>query len=261
MRRSTTKYVLSVGLLSFGTLALTPSCADNNSSLFVLGVIATDASACVAKNDTASPMLAAGTLDTAFATSYTAFVLVGNQLTQRGSREQLRTETSRISLRGAEVTLTTLDGKELGRYSTVGTGFIDASQGDSPAYAAMAVNVIPPFLGMMLKDELGPKQPAKVVLAKIRVFGDTLGNTSVTSSELDFPINVCAGCLVKYDTPDPMSPDAYRCPAAASSAMTTTAAAPCAFGQDKTFSCTTCAGAYPICRDPGLNDSFTKPTP
>ena len=255
MRRSTTKYVLSVGLLSFSTLALTPSCADNNSSLFVLGVIAIDASACIAKNDTSSPMLAEGTLDTAFATSYTAFLLVGNQLTQRGSREQLRTETSRISLRGAEVTLTTLDGKQIGNYSTVGTGFIDASQGDSPAYAAMAVNVIPPALGSS-----AAVKAARVVLAKIRVFGDTLGNTSITSSELDFPINICEGCLVKYDTFDPAFPDSYMCPAASSKSVATDAA-PCAVGQDKPFSCTSCAGAYPLCKDPGLNPSYTPAKP
>lgn len=255
MRRSTTKNLLSVGLLTLGSLALTPSCADNNSSLFVIGVIALDASACVAKNDTSSPMLAAGTLDTAFANSYTAFVLVGNQLTQRGSREQLRTETSRISLRGAEVTLTTLDGKELGTYSTVGTGFVDASQGDAPSYAAMAVNVIPPALGSS-----AAVKAARVVLAKIRVFGDTLGNTSITSSELDFPINICEGCLINYDTADPLSPDAFRCSAAGSTA-TTTETEPCAFGQDKKFSCTTCAAAYEICRDPAVNPSFTPATP
>jgi hypothetical protein len=247
MRRSTTKNLLSVGLLTLGTLALTPSCADNNSSLFVIGVIALDASACVAKNDTSSPMLASGTLDTVFANSYTAFVLVGNQLTQRGSREQLRTETSRISLRGAEVTLTTLDGKELGTYSTVGTGFVDASQGDAPAYAAMAVNVIPPALGSS-----AAVKAARVVLAKIRVFGDTLGNTSITSSELDFPINICEGCLVVYDTFDPALGE---CPAVGSNAVSSDAA-PCSVGQDKRFSCTTCASAYDLCKDPANNPSY-----
>ena len=247
MRRSTTKYLLSVGLLSFGSLALIPSCADNNSSLFLIGVIDTNSSACVAKNDTTSAMLPYGTLDVAFSTSYTAAVLVGNQLTERGDREQLRTETSRISLRGAEITLTTLDGKVLGNYSTVGTGFVNASAGDAPSYAAMAVNVIPPALGssQAVRD-------ARVVLAKIRVFGDTLGNTSITSSELDFPINICQGCLVQYDTLDPAT---GHCPVPAA-ATQTTEAPPCALGQDRNISCTTCAAAYPLCGDPGLNPSY-----
>ena len=33
----------------------------------------------------------------------TPALIVGNQLTQRGSRERLRTETSKVALKGAEV--------------------------------------------------------------------------------------------------------------------------------------------------------------
>ena len=256
MRRSTTKYLLSVGLLSFGSLALTPSCADNNSSLFVVGVINIDSSTCVAKADTTVVLQADGTLDTAFTSSYTAFVLVGNQLTQRGSREQLRTETSRISLRGAEVTLTTLDGRELGNYSTVGTGFVDASTGDVASYGAMAVNIIPPALGT--SDTV---KNARVVLAKIRVFGETLGGTSITSSELDFPINICEGCLVRYpaDSRDPVS-TTYQCATSTTTTQTTTAA-PCVLGQDAPINCIFCSAAYPLCKDPGQNPSYTPVTP
>lgn len=256
MRRSTTKYLLSVGLLSLGSLALTPSCADNNSSLFVLGVINIDSSTCIAKADTTATILPNGTLDTAFLSSYTAWVLVGNQLTQRGSREQLRTETSRISLRGAEVTLTTLDGRELGNYSTVGTGFVDASTGDVASYGAMAVNIIPPALGTsdVVKN-------ARVVLAKIRVFGETLGGTSITSSELDFPINVCEGCLVQYPTAsrDPTSPT-YQCATSTTTSQTTTAP-PCVLGQDAPINCIFCSGSYKLCVDPNENHSYTPVTP
>ncbi|HEY0466114.1 MAG TPA: hypothetical protein VGC79_18015, partial [Polyangiaceae bacterium] len=132
MRRSTTKTLLPALLLTLGSLPLIPSCADNNSSMFVVGVIALDPATCVAKPDTSATFLPGGIMDVAFTQSYTGFVLVGNQLTERGSREQLRTETSHVALRGAEVTLTTLDGKTLGNYSTVGTGFVNAAAGDVP---------------------------------------------------------------------------------------------------------------------------------
>ncbi|MET0792452.1 MAG: hypothetical protein ABW061_13105, partial [Polyangiaceae bacterium] len=263
--RSATNYLLSVGLLGLGTLALTSSCADNNSSLFVIGVIDTNSTSCVAKADTTVGFLANGTMDVLFTSSYTASVLVGNQLTQRGSREQLRTETSRISLRGAEVTLTTLDGRDLGigigSYSTVGTGFVDASAGDVPSYASMAVNVIPP----LSRDRIDALLSAtSVVLAKIRVFGDTLGNVSITSSELDFPINICEGCLVRYpaDAADPLQGAnmPYKCTTAASTTQTTDVA-PCVLGQDAAFSCTFCSAAYDECRDPKLNKSYTPATP
>jgi len=258
MRRSTTKSLLPALLLTLGSLPLIPSCADNNSSMFVVGVLALDKTTCVAKADNSSAILAGGVMDVAFTQSYTGFVLVGNQLTERGSREQLRTETSRVALRGAEVTLTTLDGKVLGNYSTVGTGFVDASAGDVPAYAAMSVNIIPSALGgneALLN--------AGAVVAKIRVFGDTLGNIAVTSSELDFPIRVCKGCLVAYPTSaaDPSVPvgSPYKCTTAASTTDTTSEAVPCIVGQDDSFSCTACSASLELCRDPTQNPSYGTP--
>jgi hypothetical protein len=253
MRRSTPKSLLPAILLTLGSLPLIPSCADNNSSLFVVGVIALDPSTCVAKPDNTAVMLPGGIMDVRFTQSYTAFLLVGNQLTQRGSREQLRTETSRISLRGAEVTLTTLDGKAIGNYSTVGTGFVHNASGDVPSYAAMAVNIIPSALAT--SDAV---LNAGTVLAKIRVFGDTLGNVPITSSELDFPIRVCDGCLVTYPSTaaDPAAPaGTYKCSTAAST-VTTDEARPCVVGQDQSFPCTACSAALDLCRDPALNPSY-----
>src|SRR6202012_4020189 len=113
MSRPTIKTLLSASTLLLGTMLLTPSCADNNSSLFIVGVFDVGQSSCIAKPDNTGPFLASGTLDTLFAQGYTAVLVVGNQLTEEGSTEQLRTETSRVSLRGAEITLTTLDGKAL----------------------------------------------------------------------------------------------------------------------------------------------------
>jgi hypothetical protein len=197
-------------------------------------------------------------MDVAFTQSYTAFVLVGNQLTERGSREQLRTETSRVALRGAEVTLTTLDGRTLGNYSTVGTGFVNAASGDVPSYAAMSVNIIPSALGSNANVIA-----AGAVVAKIRVFGDTLGNTAVTSSELDFPIRICEGCLVTYPSTAAdvvAGSDKYLCTKAASATQTTTDTPPCIVGQDQSFPCTACSAALDLCRDPAQNPSY-GPTP
>jgi hypothetical protein len=255
MRSTFSNSLRTAFALTLGALFFTPSCADNNSSLFLVGIADVSGSACQAKPDPTGPFLAHGTFDVAFTSSYTAVVLVGNQLTQQGSREQLRTETSRVSLRGAEVTLSTLDGKPLGvagtagTFSTVGTGFVDAAAGDAPSYATMAVNLIPPGL-KALRGE---------VLAKVRVFGNTLGGTSVTSSELDFPITVCEGCLVNYDVRDNAlaATAPFMCATAAASSTQTAAAAPCLLGQDQKFSCTLCSAALPICLDPTKNPTYT----
>jgi len=254
MRRTTTKTLLPALLLTLGSLPLFPSCADNNSSVFVVGVIALEPGTCIAQPDSTATFLAGGIMDVEFTQSYTGYILVGNQLTERGSREQLRTETSRIALRGAEVTLTTVDGKTLGTYSTVGTGFVNASSGNVPAYAAMSVNIIPAALG---------SDPAVVdagaVVAKIRVFGDTLGNIAVTSSELDFPIRICRGCLVTYptaaaDLTQPMG-SPYLCTRIPSTTQTAEVA-PCLPGQDDRFPCTACSATVAMCRDPSLNPSY-----
>ena len=264
MRRSKTKYLLTAGLLTLGSLVFAPGCATNDSSMFVVGVIDIDQSTCIAKPDTTAAMLAAGVLDTAFKQDYTAFLLVGNQLTQQGSREQLRTETSRVELRGAEVTLTTLAGNDIkitqngksttAHFSTVGTGFVDAAAGDAPSYAAMSVNLIP---AAVVASGALPGQ----VLAKIRVFGDTLGGKAVTSSELDFPITICNGCLVTYPAEGDPTATTYMCPTPSATDTSSAAAGPCVFGQDASFSCTLCSAAYDACKDPKKNKSYTPATP
>jgi len=255
MRRPPAKSLLPALLLTLGSLSLTPSCADNNSSMFAVGVIALDPSTCVAEPDDTATMLAGGVIDLAFTQTYTGYLLVGNQLTQRGSREQIRTETSRVNLRGAEIRLMTPDGTQLANYSTVGTGFVNAADGEVASYGAMSVNIIPSALFADPKLDLANKG---LVVAKIRVFGDTLGNTAVTSSELDFPIRICTGCLVRYpsDAADTqtMAGGAYKC-ATASTASSATPL-PCIIGQDGSFPCTACSAALELCHDPTQNPSY-----
>jgi len=250
----TTKSLLPVLLLTLGSLPLIPSCADNNSSMFLVGVMALDETTCIAKPDNTATMLAGGVLDVSFRQSYTGFLLVGNQLTERGSREQLRTETSRVTLKGAEVTLTTFDGKTLGNYSTVGTGFVNAAEGDVAAYTAMSVDIIPSALGS------NPSLlAAGGVVAKIRVFGDTLGNIAVTSSQLDFPIRICSGCLVGYPTSanDPARPMGvdYKCTTSPTESQSSDPL-PCVIGQDGGFPCTVCSAVSAVCRDPTQNPAY-----
>ncbi|MEO6602974.1 MAG: hypothetical protein ABIQ16_24020, partial [Polyangiaceae bacterium] len=75
-------------------------------------------------------------------------------------------------------------------------------------------------------------------------------------SELDFPINICEGCLVRYPayaaaTTNPGG-SAYTCSTSATTTQTTEVA-PCVQGQDAPFACTFCSAAYEICRDPKAN--------
>src|SRR5262249_20310448 len=143
-------------------------------------------------------------------------------------------------------------------YSTVGTGFVDPSAGNAAGLAAMGVDVIPAGLAGIASL----RTPTEIV-AKIRVFGDDLGGQTIKSSELDFPITICDGCLVTYP---PEAADTtqmggmYVCATQSTSSSTsTTGSEPCRLGQNKTFSCALCAATSDVCRYPSMNDSFKAP--
>src|SRR5262249_20286356 len=127
-------------------------------------------------------------LDTSLRDSYTAALVVGNQLTERGSRNQLRTETSRVRLEGADIVLETAGGGQVASFSTIGTGFVHPASGTDPSYGGMYADLIPANLAIGEGD----------YVARIKVFGTTLGGQDIESGELRFPISVCYGCLIRY---------------------------------------------------------------
>lgn len=255
MRRPSIKTLFALGVAALSAAAL-PSCATNDSMMFIIGVAARKAGACTVKADLSSPILAKGTLDRNFATEYVAALIVGNQVTQRGSRDRIRTETSRITLQGAEVHLETTQGAELAApFSAVGTGFVDASEGTDPALAAMFVSLIPSSLSKGL--------PRGTLVAKVRAFGTTLGGADIESAELGFPIEVCDGCLVTYSAGDrdltSDSPD-YQCKLATDGAVVSASDGPCQLGVDLPVPCTFCSGTSSACVSPANNCYYADPS-
>jgi hypothetical protein len=232
---------LIASVLALGSLMVANGCATNDSSLFLVGVLDISSTTCVGKPDPSAALLAGGVLDDAFKKNYAAIVLVGNQLVRRGSHDQLRTETARVDLLGAEVRLESIDARTVyDTYSTNGTGFIDPASGETPGYASMLVNVLPD----VELAKLPAFRPLQIV-AKIRVFGNSLGGQSITSSELSFPIGICTGCLIDYFA-DATNPDLCAAPSAVTG---TTAADICDFGQDQRVPCTLCSTTIALCRD------------
>lgn len=256
MRRLPFKTLLALGAACLSAGAL-PSCATNDSMMFITGVYFRKFGACTAKADFDAPMLAKGRLDLAFASEYRAALIVGNQITQRGSRERLRTETSRVALKGAEVQLENLKGESLAKpFSSTGTGFVNASEGTDPALTIMFASLIPASIGSKLK--------VGTVVAKVRVFGTTLGGEDVESGELAFPIDVCRGCLVSFpSSARDLTADGteYQCKLAsddmAAASATADADQPCDLGIDIQAPCTACSGLYPECQSPTLNCFYT----
>jgi hypothetical protein len=249
----------SLSVLSVATLCglVTAGCEDNASMLFIKGVLAIEATNCVAKPESAATLRSGGRLDVALAkgSGYRAALLVGSQLTQRGSREQLRTETARLTLEGAEVTLNDATGNLLNigannPFTTLGTGFVDPAGGTQPGFGAIFVDVIPAGVLDGVASSLGGQG---VVQAKIRVFGTTLGGQEIESGDYTYSIDVCNGCLISY----PVNADSsqglgdYECGGTVAASTETL----CGLGQDQATPCTLCAGAYDVCLHPCSNCS------
>jgi len=192
------------------------ACADTETSLFVYGNIARIPPNCDVSWDTGSPMLGRGLMDVAFTQQYVAALLVGNQLTSRGSKQQLRPETMRVYLQGAEITLTDLAGAVIEEaFSVPGAGFADVSTGPSPGYGGIFVDLIPAAVGNRLATQLRGSGigSSRTVIAEVRVFGTAIGGQEMESGPFSFPIDVCYGCAVDFPleaiTVDPATGEAF----------------------------------------------------
>jgi hypothetical protein len=223
--------------------------------MFIVGVAERKAGTCTPKAALDSPVLARGTLDRVFASEYVASLLVGNQVTAQGSRDRIRTETSRIELKGAEVHLETSQGAELAPpFSSVGSGFVDAASGTDPAFSVMSTTLVP--------ASIASKLPLGTLVAKVRVFGTSLGGRDIESAELGFPIEICEGCLVSYPAEDrdltSDSPD-YQCKVATDMPSgSSDVDLPCQLGIDIAAPCMLCSGVSDVCMSPTKNCYYTS---
>jgi hypothetical protein len=226
---------------------LTTGCVDDESSLFVVGAFNLEATDCLVKPSLSAELRFQGVLDLEFSTEYHAALLVGSQLTQQGSREKIRTETSRLRLRGADVTLFRPDQSEVS-FTTSASGFVDPASGTAPGLAAIATQLI-------RSDDYPDHDLLGLAIARVRVFGQTLGGQDIESGDFDFPIEICKGCLVTYPAAafDTGSATDGTCLANASIEDPTV----CFPGQDASFPCTSsiCA-SKDVCTSPRNNDFY-----
>lgn len=236
-----------------------PGCADNESSLFIRQIQVPQASAgggCKVDSSPTSTARMTGVLDVAIGSQYEAALLVGNQLVDRGSRNDLKTETSRIRLEGSEVYVTDSSGRQIaGPYTVPGTGFIDPASGANASYGVLHSVLVDSVAVAKLKSELSaqPRGTVRRVTAHVRVFGRTLGGQEVDSGEWAFPLEVCYGCLVSYppeannQTLQPQ-PNCMN-PATDQSSLPE----PCNLGQDEPVDCRVChkyASSSGVCEPP-----------
>lgn len=233
-------------LIGAALCTATTSCVDNDTSLYVEGVLALTPPTCEVTADPGSTQIFRGTLDLAFLRSYEGVVLVANQLTPRGNKPQLRTETAGVILKGAEILLTDAEGAELDEFSVPAGGFVATSDSANPGYGAALITMIPPARGQALFEELegGNLGDSRTLIANVRVFGETAGGIEVTSGEFTYPIDVCVGCLIDFPLEAIEDTGNGRvCSGAADGARTLQ----CIRGQDAIIDCRTCAATLELC--------------
>jgi len=232
----------AVGLLALGGALASSSCVDNDSSLFIYGVMDVTNSDCVAKADGSAVMIAEGVLDREFADGYVAAILVGSHLTERGSREKLRTETARLSITGAHVTLYGTQGAVI-EFDTPATGLVNPASGTDPGLAAV-------FARLVREDQMDELGMDGQMIARIKILGTTLGGQDIESAAFDYPITLCTGCLLYYPTEALDVDPPYLCTGTADGASADSKI--CFIGQDGYFPCTLCAATNDTCLNPGI---------
>ncbi len=174
------------------------ACTDYESGFFVLGNAFLDAPQCVAEAEANTSLLLEGILDVALKPEYDATLIVGNQLTPRGDKENLRTETQITTIQGAEVQLLNDTGALDTEFTVATSGVILPDASDEAGFGVVNVRLIPATSGLALANDLTDREQRRTRVAKVKVFGETIGGVEVESAEWTYVIKVCEGCLVSF---------------------------------------------------------------
>lgn len=251
MNRMLGRMLAGIALVGAST-AFSSACVDGNGSIFVYGVMRPPAVAgglCVYEGDPAQPILASGTLDAAFSTSYEPRILIGSQITARASAEG-RAETARIIVQGATVSVTDSAGNEISSFTRLSTTTIEPGTPITPSYRPMALTLIDPTTVQDALRSVKFRSGSKRYVASVRIFGTTLGGRSVDSDAFQFPVDICLGCLIRF-TAEARDTAKQTAQCGRDNCAATSDDAVCAIGQDEGVPCNICQG-NPFC-DPTYN--------
>ncbi len=174
-------------------------CVDDNVSVFVTGNLAPTIEDTGCSYDPASTaLILQGTLDVGGARNYVVHPRVTNQLQRRGAIG--RGETNGVFINRAEVTLTNQEGAliDLGGlpnpFSVPLTVYVPAAaSADAPGVGTGVLELIPPDYAVSLPI---PPGGSTLLLASVRLVGQTQGEIDIETGEWLYPINVCNGCLL-----------------------------------------------------------------
>jgi hypothetical protein len=252
MKRFVTHAIGAVTLVGL-TASAFAACAHDDSSIFIRGVLApptnqTDGT-CLYTPDPTQPEISNGELDLGLSQAYYANFIVGNQMNQLANAQQLATETDRVVIQGAIVSITdSATGQQVrASFSTPAAGFVDPGQDGTPSYGVvLGVEIIDPtstsaYIGQLKAGAIG----SATLIADVKLYGTTLGGTHEETNNYEFPVNLVYGVLVSFPngSSDPAFGNEKAClGASGTSGSSTTAVPPCILGQDQPVDCSLCAG-------------------
>jgi hypothetical protein len=221
-------------------------CTTEETGFFILGNVAVDSPQCVARAEGSATLISSGLLDVAIKPDYEASLLVGSQLAPRGDKANLRTETMITTITGAEVQLYTDTGDLDTEFTVPAAGVILPDSAADPGFGIITATLIPAATGVELANELSNRAEIRTRVARVTVFGKTIGGLEVETAPLSYVIRVCKGCIVDF-------PAAAYDPALGCTGGSTddTQQAPCRLGQDDPIDCRLCAGQNDFCTFPG----------
>ncbi len=220
------------GCLLFGLFAA--GCTDEDTSMVVVANISRPAGTCEARPDLGATTLGTGFLDVGLRSNYVASLLVANQLTPRGDKANLRTETMQVITTGAEVRLLNDDGSVNSEFTVPASGVILPDPAISPGLGIVSVTLVPASAAEALRADLDNPSQRRTLVPEVKVFGRTVGGLEVESSVFNYVVRVCEGCLVARtalnngvcDLTQPIDENDV----------------PCFLGQDEAVDCRLCAG-------------------
>lgn len=241
------------------SLMVAPACVDNDQSIYIrqvsAGTAGTGSAGCTFTPDPSQPGLVEGVVDIALRDNYEAVLLVGNQMISRADNLQTRTESNKAHLDGAIVRVTDANGNDIAEFTAQSAGFADSANGAVAGFGLIDVTLLDAPTLAKIGGGLGPTE-TKLVLAQIKVFGETLGGDDLESGEFQWPIRVCNGCLISFLGADDPLTQGIDCNLSASAAGASggggggggSGTAGCFFGQDQKVPCTACRDTNPRCR-------------
>lgn len=186
MRLGVSLPTVLAGSLLLAGLGLVGGCAENRSSLYIEAVMYIDplGSECIADPSGDSAFLPGGTVDLLIRSDYYAPLLVGNQLYPVGNGARLRTETNRIQVESADITIEPLSGSGGTSFRVPVSATVHPGD-DDPGQVGVFVELIP----------RGAISDVGSYIVHITLNGRTLGGTPIQSGEWLYPVEVCEGCL------------------------------------------------------------------